>query len=132
MTKTSVQLDVWQKAHQVVLNVYGLTREFPVEERYGLSTQMRKAAASIPANIAEGDGRRSPRDKAHFYTVATGSEYFLILARDLKYSREMESFYGAAEVVCRMLRRLTDATLRPVSRTSLQGDCRRPEGSSGP
>lgn len=52
MTSTFTQLDVWRKAHEAVLAVYVLTRKFPVEERFGLSAQMRRAAASIPANIA--------------------------------------------------------------------------------
>ena len=58
MTTTFTQLDVWKKAHEAVLAVYILTKTFPADERFGLSIQMRKAASSIPANIAEGYGRR--------------------------------------------------------------------------
>jgi four helix bundle protein len=76
---------------------------------------MRKAASSIPANIAEGYGRRSPKEKARFYNIATGSaeelKYFLILSKDLHYIKDIEVLWRSVEGVCRMLRRLTDATL---------------------
>ena len=118
MTNTFLQLDVWKKAHEAVLAVYQLTARFPIEERYCLSIQMRKAASSIPANIVEGYGRRAPKEKAHFYTISTGSaeelKYFLILARDLKYLKEIEGLYHLVEDVSRMLRRLVEATLRPL------------------
>jgi four helix bundle protein len=64
------QLEVWQEAHKPVLFVYSFTRDLPKTERYGLSAQMRRSAASIPANIAEGFKRRGFRDKARFYNVA--------------------------------------------------------------
>jgi four helix bundle protein len=104
------------RADEAVLAVYVLTRKFPMDERFGLSAQMRRAAASVPANIAEGYGRRGPREKAGFYSIATGSaeelKYFLILAKDLKYVPEPESLWASVEDVCRMLRRLTESTLR--------------------
>lgn len=116
MTTTFCQLEVWKRAHEVTLDIYTLTRRFPAEERYSLAVQMRKAASSVPANIAEGYGRRAPRDKAHFYTIAVGSaeelKYFLILSRDLGYLKEMEPRYRRVEEVCRMLRKLTEVTLR--------------------
>ena len=120
MTTTFTQLDVWKKAHEAVLAVYILTRKFPADERFGLSIQMRRAASSIPANIAEGYGRRAAKDKARFYTIAAGSaeelKYFLILSKDLKYLQDVTALWRSVEDVCRMLRRLTDATLGAAAR----------------
>ena len=62
-------LDDWQKSHQLVLDVYRVTRSFPSEERYGLSSQMRRAAVSVPANIAEGFKRRTKAEKVRFYNI---------------------------------------------------------------
>ncbi|KAF0154978.1 MAG: S23 ribosomal protein [Syntrophaceae bacterium] len=82
-------LVVWQKAHQFVLAVYRLSRTFPRSEIYGLSSQFRRAAVSIAANIAEGFKKRSKADKLRFYNIAQGSieesRYYLILVRDLEY-----------------------------------------------
>lgn len=80
-------LKVWEKSHRVALLVYQLTTSFPKEERYGLISQMRRCAASVPANIAEGCGRGSDADFARFVQVAAGSaselDYHLLLAHDL-------------------------------------------------
>ena len=80
-------LDVWKKSHKLVLAIYKASAGFPSCEKYGLMSQVRRAAASIPANIAEGCGRGSNRDFARFLQIAFGSaselEYHLILARDL-------------------------------------------------
>lgn len=80
-------LDVWKKSHQLALAIYKASAGFPTSELYGLTSQVRRAAASIPANIAEGCGRGSDRDFARFLQIAIGSaselEYHLILARDL-------------------------------------------------
>ena len=82
-------LIVWQKAHQFVLEIYRFTRGFPAEERYGLTSQIRRAAVSVPANIAEGFPKRGPNDKARFFNIAQGSleevHYYLILSEDLGY-----------------------------------------------
>ena len=87
--RTFQDLLVWQKAHQFVLEVYAFTAGFPKQETYGLSLQMRRAAVSIPANIAEGFRRRGKADKARFMNLAEGSveecRYFLILSKDLGY-----------------------------------------------
>ena len=84
------ELVVWQKAHEFVLGVYRLTESFPDREKFGLSHQMRRAAVSIAANIAEGFGKRSHAEKARFLNIAEGSleecRYYLILAQDLGYS----------------------------------------------
>jgi len=82
-----LELVVWQKAHWLTLELYKITRTFPREEQYGLTSQMRRAAASICANIAEGCGRGTARDFARFIQMALGSaselEYHLVLAADL-------------------------------------------------
>jgi four helix bundle protein len=82
-------LIVWQKAHQFVLSVYRLSKQFPREEVYGLTSQFRRAAISIPANIAEGFKKRGRPDKVRFMNIAQGSleecRYYLILTNDLDY-----------------------------------------------
>lgn len=104
--RTFQDLLVWQKAHRFVLEVYGFTAAFPKQETYGLSLQMRRAAVSIPANIAEGFRRRSKADKARFMNIAEGSveecRYFLIPATDLGYG-ETGKLSGALEEVSRLL-----------------------------
>ncbi len=80
-------LKVWKKAHELTLVVYQRTRAFPKDEIYGLTSQLRRSAASIGANIAEGCGRRSDAEMKRFLQIARGSaselEYHLLLARDL-------------------------------------------------
>ena len=87
--RTFQDLVVWQKAHQFVLAVFEITGTFPKHEIYALSSQMRRAAVSIPANIAEGFRRRSRPDKVRFFNGAAASleesRYYLILANDLRY-----------------------------------------------
>jgi four helix bundle protein len=82
------QLKVWEKAHLLTMAVYRITGAFPREETYGLVSQMRRAASSIPANIAEGCGRDGDAELSRFCSLARGSaselEYQLLLARDLK------------------------------------------------
>jgi len=80
-------LQVWQKAHRLVLGIYHATASFPREERYGLTSQIRRASASIPANVAEGCGRNGDNELRRFLEIAMGSaselEYHLLLAHDL-------------------------------------------------
>ena len=82
-------LIVWQRAHQFVLRVYRLSKSFPREELYGLTSQFRRAAVSVPANIAEGFKKRGRADKVRFMNIAEGSleecRYYLILTEDLGY-----------------------------------------------
>jgi four helix bundle protein len=82
-------LIVWQKAHQFVLSAYTYSKGFPDNERYGLTSQLRRAAVSIPANIAEGFKRKTKADKARMLNIAQGSleecQYYLILSQDLGY-----------------------------------------------
>ena len=114
-TTRFTQLDVWKTAHAAVLDVYRLTRAFPDDERFALSLQMRRAAISVPANIAEGYGRRRPADKARFYTISQGSNeelaYYLLLASDLGYVKDVDALEERLDAVGRMLRRLTERTL---------------------
>lgn len=80
-------LEVWQKSHNLTLQIYRLTKEFPKDEKYGLTSQLRRASASIAANLAEACGRESDGDKRRFVEFAAGSacevEYHLLLAYDL-------------------------------------------------
>ncbi|MDB5262621.1 MAG: hypothetical protein JWQ14_1902 [Adhaeribacter sp.] len=82
-------LVIWQRSHQYTLNIYKLSADFPAEERYGLTSQIRRSASSIPTNIAEGCGRQTDADFARFLIISMGSaselEYQLILAKDLNY-----------------------------------------------
>src|SRR5688500_19694656 len=80
------QLKVWEKAHQVALAIYKATKEFPKEELYGLTSQIRRASMSIPTNISEGCGRNTDAEFARFLQIAMGSasetEYQLLLSHD--------------------------------------------------
>jgi len=86
------KIQVWERAHQFALQVYKITSSLPKEELYGLTSQMRRAAMSIPSNIAEGCGRDTQTELARFIHIASGSaselEYQLILAHDLGYIRD--------------------------------------------
>ncbi len=83
------KLGIWDRSHQFTLKVYNVTKSFPQNELFGLTSQIRRASSSIPTNIAEGCGRGSNKDFAHFLQMAIGSasevEYELLLARDLQY-----------------------------------------------
>ena len=86
------QLHVWQYSQDLAVAVYKTVRLFPSEEKYGLSDQLRRSSSSISANIAEGFGRHSTKDKSHFYTIANGSlletKSHLYLAHKLGYITE--------------------------------------------
>jgi four helix bundle protein len=103
------QLKVWEKSHQLALAVYKATKEFPKEELYGLTSQIRRSSMSIPTNIAEGCGRNTDADFARFMQMTMGSasetEYQLILARDLDFlSRDSyEKLHNDIEEIKRML-----------------------------
>ena len=88
------ELKVWQKAHELTLAVYRVTAPFPREELYGLTSQLRRASASVAANLAEGCGRSGDAEFARFCSIAIGSasevEYHLLLARDLKLLKPAE------------------------------------------
>ncbi len=103
------KLKVWERSHELTLSVYQATAQFPKEELYGLTSQMRRACSSIPANIAEGCGRASASDLGRFLHIAAGSaselQYHLLLARDLGYlpGNKYESLGGEASEIQRML-----------------------------
>lgn len=100
--KNFTDLIVWQKAHQFVLSVYKYTATFPKEEMYVLTSQFKRAAISIAANIAEGFKKRSNKDKIKFYNTSQGSleecRYYLILARDLNYGENQQLHNQITEI----------------------------------
>jgi four helix bundle protein len=110
-------LAVWQKAHMLALAVYRETRNFPQSELYGLTSQMRRGAASIPANIAEGCGRGTELDFGRFIQNAIGSaselEYHLLLVRDLAFLRP--DAYATLSAECVSVRRMLIALRKRVT-----------------
>ena len=112
-SKTFKDLIVWKKAHQWVLEIYRFTDSFPKKEQFGLTSQLRRAAISIPANIAEGFKKKGNPDKARFYNIAQGSieecRYYLILANDLGYGNT-----GMLEEKLEEISRLLQAYLKAV------------------
>ena len=113
---------VWEKAHELTLEVYRVTTGFPDNERYGIVSQIRRACASIPTNIAEGCGRGTQKDLARFIDIATGSvsevDYQLQLALDLGYLREKHhaDLTGKVKEIRRMLTAF-NKTVRSNSKT---------------
>ena len=112
--RTFQDLVVWRKAHELVLAVYSFTGVFPKQETYGLALQMRRAAVSVPANIAEGFRRRGKADKARYMNMAEASleesRYYLILAQDLGYGNT-HTLTTSLEEVSRLLNAYTKAIL---------------------
>jgi len=104
------RLKVWARAHAVVLRIYEISARFPVDERYGITQQLRRAAVSVPTNIAEGSKRRSSRDFARFINIAEASlaeaSYLLVLASDLGLSPSDPSLLAEMEEISRMLNAL--------------------------
>jgi four helix bundle protein len=96
------ELVVWQKAHAFVLLIYKITEQFPKHELFGLTSQLRRAAVSVPANIAEGFKKQSLADKSRILNISQGSleeaRYFLLLAADLQYANTDELQRQADEV----------------------------------
>ncbi len=105
-TKSFQELIVWQKAHQFVLGAYKYSVKFPREELYVLTSQFRRAAISIAANIAEGYRKKGKNDKVRFFNIAEGSieecKYFLILSKDLGYG-ENNNLSDLLEEVSRLI-----------------------------
>lgn len=104
--KTFKDLKVWQKAHEFVLLVYRVTADFPPHELYGLTSQFRRAAVSIAANIVEGFRKKGVKDKLRFYNISQGSleecRYYLILSNDLQYT-QIETLQSVLEDTSRLL-----------------------------
>lgn len=105
-SKTFQDVEVWKLAHQFVLRIYKLTEKLPKQEMCGLTSQLRRAAVSVPANIAEGYKKRTPADKAKFYNISQGSleecRYYLILIHDLDYA-ETSDLQDELDRVARVL-----------------------------
>jgi four helix bundle protein len=112
-------LRVWQEAHRLTLAVYKVTQPFPKEERFGLTSQIRRASASIAANLAEGCGRRSDGEMGRFVQIAMGSgaelSYHLLLARDLAFitNEGYAELDARAERVLRILSALSSKIRNP-------------------
>ena len=112
------KLEVWRRSHDLVLALYRCTDSFPVAERYGLTAQLRRAASSVPTNIAEGSKRATPSAYAHFLNIAEGSlaetEYLILLSRDLGFIPQDAASTRLAEVseLLRMLHALRKTVQR--------------------
>ena len=112
------KLKVWEKAHALALRTYTVTKSFPREETYGMTSQLRRAAVSIGSNLAEGAGRGTRKEFGYFLRIALGStqeiQYQLLLARDLGWIPEVE--YSALESSSREVRAMLDSLRRSLDR----------------
>ena len=117
-SKIFTDLIVWQKAHAFVLNIYKITKDFPKEELFSLTSQLRRAAISIPANIAEGYKKRGKQDKIRFLNIAEGSleesHYYLILAGDLNYCNT-KTLIKETEEIAKLITSYSKAILSSIS-----------------
>lgn len=117
-------LNVWKEGHKLVIMVYKLTREFPKEETYSLTDQMRRAVSSITANIAEGFGRQTYKDKLQFYYVAQGSltelKNFILISRDVDYldTRNFDLLVNQVNVTHQLLQGFIQKTKSFINRKS--------------
>jgi len=113
-------LKVWQKAHRMALSIYQQTVGFPAQEKFGLTSQIRRAAVSIPANIAEGSVRSSDADFARFLHIALGSasevDYYLLLAHDLRFWKD--ETYQAFDAELQEIKRMLAALITRVKPTT--------------
>jgi four helix bundle protein len=111
------KLLVWQKSHTMALSIYRVTTPFPEQERYGLTSQMRRAAFSIPSNIAEGCGRAGRTELRQYLHISLGSaselDYFLLLARDLQFLTPRQ--HDALEVRIHEIKLMLAGLIRKVS-----------------
>ncbi len=124
------KLQVWERAHKLTLEVYAATRTFPKDEVFGLTSQLRRAAASIPANIAEACGRNGDVELARFLTIPMGSanelDYHLLLARDLgyldsyRYGHLAIEAQGVAKMLATFVDRLRASTFRRQNFNTVQ------------
>jgi four helix bundle protein len=116
------KLKVWERSHKLTLQIYQLTKEFPKDELYGLTNQMRRSSSSIPTNIAEGCGRDSQAELTRFLRMAMGSsselEYQLILGYDLQYINEKTYQDILSELT--EFRRMFNAFIQKIKRDHLQ------------
>ena len=111
---TFQDLKVWQKSHQLVLEIYPLTRNFPAEEKYSLTSQLRRAAVSVASNIVEGFNRMSIKDSLHFYNIAGSSleeaKCQLLVAKDLGYLTDTK--YAATILLAHEVGKMLNAWCR--------------------
>jgi len=102
-------LEVWKRSHQLVLSVYEATKVFPNDERFGLTSQLRRAIVSVPSNIAEGSKRRTNQDYSRFLNIAEASlseaDYLLLCSKDLNYlpAQDYAALAREADEISRML-----------------------------
>jgi four helix bundle protein len=110
----------WQQAIQLVKTVYELSSSFPAHELYGLTNQARRAAVSVPANIAEGVGRQGNKERIHFLTIARGSlnelETYAVIARELGYVRDTKKLEEEIESVLALVGGLINSERRKMER----------------
>ena len=112
------KLTVWQKGKEFVLDIYKATKDFPNEEKFGLTAQTRRAAISVASNLAEGSSRKSKKDQAHFTQIAYSSlmevSCQLIISKDLEFldKKSFESLYGKVHELSRMLNSLYNSQLK--------------------
>ena len=118
-TNTFQDLIVWQKGHEFVLEVYSITKNFPKEEIYGLTSQFRRAAVSVTANISEGYKRTSNKEKLRFYNISQASleecRYFLILSNDLNYLDNCDKQTKQIEEVSKLLNGYCKSILNSIN-----------------
>ena len=114
------ELIVWQRAHQVVLKIYKVTKSFPKEEMFGLTSQMRRASVSVAANIAEGCGRKTDADLRRFLIIALGSgnevEYHLLLCHDLGIVRDSD--YSSISLDLIEVKKMLNSFIRKLTASS--------------
>jgi len=111
------ELHVWQKSHLLTLAVYKTTKSFPRDELYGLISQIRRSAVSVPSNISEGCGRLSDKELAHFLVIANGSAselaYQLLLSKDLEYISESD--YNQFDQDLTQIRKMLNAFIKKLN-----------------
>lgn len=111
------QLEIWKRAHKVTLAIYAITKGFPNDERFGLTSQLRRAAVSVPSNIAEGCGRSGDPELSRFCQIAMGSasevEYQLELSKDLGYIETTEHDRLSQELIA--LKRMLNAFIQKLN-----------------
>jgi len=116
MLKSFRELQVWEKAHALALDIYRVMNTFPDRERFGIGAQLRRAATSIPANIAEGFGRRTTKELLQSLTISNGSleetRYFLILSSDLHYMSTDD--YDRLDRQCNSIAQMLSALARSL------------------
>jgi|SRR3989344_994456 len=115
--KSFTQLDTWKFGHQLVLDIYKITRKFPREELFGLTNQLRRAIISFTSNIAEGFSRKSYKEKCQFYSMALGSlsevQNQLLIARDIGYIEKSEFKELAEKTV--VISKLTNGLIKKTN-----------------